>query len=441
MAVSDAAAMPMEPLFPRLRGGLRQMTPDQVAGDQRIRLMGAMIETVARRGYSGVTLRELVALAGISKSTFYEHFESKEACFLATYDMIVELATEQVQTVHGERAASDPRDRLLAALKTYADLLVAQPAAASLVVVDSLSLGAPVAARREQATETFERVLQPGLEQGGEVSEVTRWGIVGGVRRVVYRCLRSGHPERFAEHAEDIADWALSYRCRGATRVLPHSFFARRPELPTPDDEGVGVVGWEESPSSPRSRATLTQRERIVRAVAKLVAERSYAALSVPGISATAGVSNQTFYQEFGSKQEAFLAAFDALAGRVLRLAGASYREQHEWPEAVGAALWQSLSFLATEPVFAQLAFFELAAAGPDGLDHSDRVTQQFMAFLSPAALPDGVGPMPEIVVEAIGGGIWTVISHEIAHGRAESLPALAPEIADFALAPFGVLG
>jgi AcrR family transcriptional regulator len=53
------------------------------------RLEGAMVEAVARHGFAGTTLRELVGLAGVSKSTFYQHFESKEDCFLATFDQII----------------------------------------------------------------------------------------------------------------------------------------------------------------------------------------------------------------------------------------------------------------------------------------------------------------------------------------------------------------
>ena len=41
-----------------------------------------MVEAVARHGYAGTTLRELVRLAGVSKTTFYEHFDSKQECFL-----------------------------------------------------------------------------------------------------------------------------------------------------------------------------------------------------------------------------------------------------------------------------------------------------------------------------------------------------------------------
>ena len=55
-----------------------------------------MVEAVARHGYAGTTLRELVRLAGVSKTTFYEHFESKQECFLATFDEIITQVTERV---------------------------------------------------------------------------------------------------------------------------------------------------------------------------------------------------------------------------------------------------------------------------------------------------------------------------------------------------------
>jgi AcrR family transcriptional regulator len=62
-----------------------------------------------------------------------------------------------------------------------------------------------------------------------------------------------------------------------------------------------------------------------------------YASLSMPAIAAEAGTSNETFYREFAGKDEAFLAAFDALAGRALRRAVPAFEGEREWPEAVGA--------------------------------------------------------------------------------------------------------
>lgn len=442
MASSPARPGPPEPLFPRLRAG-RGLAPERAAAHRRGRLMGAMMEAVRRHGYAETTIAELVALAGVSKSAFYESFASKEGCFLATFVEIVERGAAQAEEAY--RTGSGFRGRLLAASRAFADLVAAEPAAASLVLVDSLSLGTAAAEHREQAAARFERMLTQSFAQEperGEVSELAIRGIVGGARRVLYGCLRSGEPERFAARAEELLDWALAYQRRSAGYVLPASFFAS----PQPA-EGREVAsgggergpGWGEPPSSAKSRKALSQRERIVRAVARLAARGGYASLSMPAIAAEAGTSNESFYREFASKQEAFFAAFDALATRALRRATPAFQGEREWPAAVGAALAATLSFIAADPLFARLAFFELPAAGPVGLDHADRATQRFMSFLSPEALPDKIQPLPNVVVEAIGGGIWTIIGNEIAHGRAETLPALAPEIADFALVPFGL--
>ena len=102
--------------------------------------MGAMIEAVSRYGYPGVRLANLVALAGVSNTTFYEHFDSLRDCFLETYDEIVRRGIEQVHRAYGSKPGL--RDGLHAAIEKYVDLAVEYPAAAHLVVVDSLNLGA-----------------------------------------------------------------------------------------------------------------------------------------------------------------------------------------------------------------------------------------------------------------------------------------------------------
>ena len=56
---------------------------------------------------------------------------------------------------------------------------------------------------------------------------------------------------------------------------------------------------WDERPDSIANRLTLSQRERIVRAAAMVVAEKGYEKLSIPAIASGAGVSNQTFYEHF----------------------------------------------------------------------------------------------------------------------------------------------
>lgn len=430
-------------MFEGLPRGPRRMSDSEVADHRRERLLGAMVAAVTRRGYDGVTLSELVGLAGISKSTFYEIFESKEECFWAAFEQIVEETAARAWA--GYEEGGDLRERLLGALRAYGKTVTTRPAAASFVIVESLGLGTAGAVRRESGTRRFEALLATAIERdrGGGMSELEIRGTLGGARRVVYRRLREGRPEHFSEHAEELLDWALRYRGRDNRRIdLEGRAWSqgKPPETPAEPSEAEasaeGPPGWEEPPSSSLSRATLSQRERIMRAVAQLAGERGYPGLSVPAISGTAGVSNQTFYQEFAGKQEAFLAAFEALAERARKATQEAFERETKWTAGVGAGLGALLSFIAADPVLARFAFFELAAAGPAGRDASELATQRTMAFLAPEALPPGAKPLPAVVVEAIGGGTWAIAQHEIIHGRGERLPRLAPALLDFILAP-----
>ena len=62
--------------------------------DPRERILVAMAEIVAKRGYQGTTIEHIVKRAGVSRATFYEHFENREDCLLAGFaDAAEELQT------------------------------------------------------------------------------------------------------------------------------------------------------------------------------------------------------------------------------------------------------------------------------------------------------------------------------------------------------------
>jgi AcrR family transcriptional regulator len=183
---------------------------------------------------------------------------------------------------------------------------------------------------------------------------------------------------------------------------------------------------------------TLTQRERIVRATARLVAAHGFAALNIPAISAAAGVSNQTFYEYFEGKQDAFLAAFEEVADDALAVGARAFGAAQGEPDAVGAGLRALLEYVAAHADFARLAFFELPTAGPAALDRADSSLEKFTAFLEPGVIPAAIGgSISATIREATASGVWAVIQHEIVEGRREELPRLAPEITAIALVAF----
>jgi AcrR family transcriptional regulator len=417
------------------------MPAAQVAQHQRARLQGAMVEAVARHGFAGTTLRELVTLAGVSKTTFYEHFDSKQDCFLSTFDEIIEQATARVGTAF--RKPGDFRQRLLAALTAFMELAVEEPAAASLAGVESLTLGAAGVAHRERGSAAFEVMIRQSFDHSPsqiEVSDLMVRAIVGGIRGVVYHRLRSNQVDQLPGLVPELVDWALRYQREPSAAMIAAKAAAQIPhgaESEVEDDEGK--VPWEEPPDSPQSRAELSQRERIVRAAARVVVERGYAALSIPAISRAAGISNQTFYEHFDSKRAAFLAAFEIYAAEALRVSSAAFIAQGDRPEAVGAGLRALIDYVSEHELFARLAFFELPTAGPMALDKADETLETFTAFLRPGLAPTGIGsPVSEVVMEAIATGTWAVLQYEIAHGRRDSLADTASQLTEVALAPFG---
>src|SRR5580658_10667371 len=76
--------------------GPQALPRDEVAAHQRERLVEAMVQAVNERGVMATTISDLVARAGISRRTFYEHFKNKEACLLATYDTVVEQEAQRL---------------------------------------------------------------------------------------------------------------------------------------------------------------------------------------------------------------------------------------------------------------------------------------------------------------------------------------------------------
>jgi AcrR family transcriptional regulator len=417
------------------------MPAAQVAQHQRARLEGAMVEAVARHGFAGTTLRELVTLAGVSKTTFYQHFESKQDCFLATFDEIIDQATVRVGAAF--REPGDFRERLLAALTAFMDLAVEEPAAASLAGVESLTLGAAGVAHRERGSAVFEVMIRQSFDHSPsqiEVPDLMVRAIVGGIRGVVYHRLRSGQVDQLPGLVPELADWALRYQREPSAAMIAAAAAAQIPRVGEDGaEDSEGRVPWEEPPDSPRSRAELSQRERIVRAAARVVVERGYEALSIPAISGAAGVSNQTFYEHFDGKRAAFLAAFEIYAAEALRFSAKAFAAEGDRPEAIGAGLRALIDYVSENEMFARLAFFELPTAGPVALEQADETLETFMAYLRPGIAPSGIGgPVSELVMEAIASGTWAVLQYEIAHGRRDSLGDVAAGLTAVALAPFG---
>ncbi|HEY7255179.1 MAG TPA: TetR/AcrR family transcriptional regulator [Solirubrobacterales bacterium] len=390
-----------------------------------------MIAAVDGHGFAETTVGELVALAGVSKSTFYDHFESKQECFLATFTTIVTAASREVTLAY--RGQSGVEASLTAAFRRFAEIVANETPAATLVVVGSLSLGSEGLDQREMAFVPFERMIHQGFAlepPGRRPSDLAVRVLVAGVWTLVYRCIRKGEPERLIEYLDPMLEWALSYR--EAEPPAPPQERRQMPRLEPVQEP----LPWGEPADSAKSRRLLSQCERIIRATAQLASRAGYSSVTVPAISATAGTSNQTFYEHFKKKEEAFIAAFEALAGRAIAAAFRAAEAELCWQEAIETAYRALLEHLIRDPIFTRIAFYELPVAGPVALDHADAAMRRFTLFLHPEAIPPGVQPLHPAIVEALGGGLWSALQRKITTGDLASLPEFAPALAKVTLIP-----
>ena len=81
-ALGAMPASRIEVLPRRPRASLRE----ELRASQRGRLICAIADAVAAEGYAATSVADVIALAGVSRRTFYEHFADKESCYLAAYD-------------------------------------------------------------------------------------------------------------------------------------------------------------------------------------------------------------------------------------------------------------------------------------------------------------------------------------------------------------------
>ncbi|HTR76315.1 MAG TPA: TetR/AcrR family transcriptional regulator [Solirubrobacterales bacterium] len=181
------------------------------------------------------------------------------------------------------------------------------------------------------------------------------------------------------------------------------------------------------------------QRERLITALILTLDEVGYQKTTVSLIGARAAVSKSDFYKHFRSKDECFLAAYEAAVERVraVVLEACAGAGSVDWPGRVRAAIVALLELLAAEPPLAGILLAEGLRAGRDIHERYRSAIESFVPLLREGAPdPPGGEPAPPAIDEAVVGGIASLLGRRVAAGETASLTALAPDVLEFALAP-----
>jgi AcrR family transcriptional regulator len=171
----------------------------------------------------------------------------------------------------------------------------------------------------------------------------------------------------------------------------------------------------------PQGPVAATQRERILVATERLIAEKGCAGTTIEGIVKEAGVSSVTFYEHFGDKEECFLAAFD---WAVVELRAAIPTEL-SGPEQAPQALAALLEAVDADPQRARLCFVEAQQGGP------------LLRARYEAALDAVAGELSDSLGQAIVGGLAWLLRERLELGGGEGVQDLLPRMTEIVLDPY----
>ncbi len=188
----------------------------------------------------------------------------------------------------------------------------------------------------------------------------------------------------------------------------------------------------------PREFITQHQRARIISALAEETVEKSYRTVTVADIVSRAGIARNTFYENFSSKEDCFLAASEFAVKEALQRVVDAASKVDSWPARVNAGLAAFLHYVASEPALARTCIVEALSAGPAAVERYERSIQAFVPLfrMGRKVAPNGEA-LPETLEETIVGGIFWIIYQRIVMGQAEEIEQLLPELVEFSLTPY----
>jgi len=141
----------------------------------RARLIAGMLLALCEKSFAEISVADVVRHARVSKRTFYEHFGTREACYLATYAAVSDALLTRIE----EAAVLDlpVGSRLMAAAQAYLSALQEVPPLARTFFLE-IQLAGPegLAARRkvhQRFADVLRELVRKGKQAGADVRALT----------------------------------------------------------------------------------------------------------------------------------------------------------------------------------------------------------------------------------------------------------------------------
>jgi len=152
-------------------------------------LLAAALRATSEIGFREMSVQDVLDRSGVSRPTFYEHFENKEDCFLSAFDSAAGRLRARIGEVTSV-AEGNWRERVRAGLEELLCFVVEEPDAAASLVVEARAACPAALSRRDDLLDHFAACLDSQIRDelpgGYPPAAIAAAGVVGGIEALLY---------------------------------------------------------------------------------------------------------------------------------------------------------------------------------------------------------------------------------------------------------------
>jgi AcrR family transcriptional regulator len=175
------------------------LTRENVAQEQRRRIMRATGELAAKRGYNNVSMELIVKRAKVSFKTFYNLFDSKEEAFIELFDSVAAETRDEIDAAIRSEPDAPWAQQVVVALAGLFGRILQDPIIARACIVEAPAVGPSIAGRYQETMRALSPLLRRGRDlkpDGPELPETLEDTLAGSVLWSAYQRLIIGEVDR-----------------------------------------------------------------------------------------------------------------------------------------------------------------------------------------------------------------------------------------------------
>jgi AcrR family transcriptional regulator len=399
----------------------------------RHRIIRAAIEVAATHGLGEVSVARILYRAGVSRSTFYEHFVDRQACLLAAIEGLEGSLTERLEAV-----GVDGESRVVSLIDAIFENIAEDPLGMRMLFADSLAGGPHALDIRMRLQQRMAFLIGlPTPDQPGVIAPVLLDDLVGGLCRLLaMRLSRTAASSRLRLDPTEIAGWLDAYS------DLPIALAGGLPSEVLGGNLGsidAGDLQSTRGQSLPLTESEPNQRRRIFSATARLSYEMGFGAITVTDITTAAGVSRNTFYRHFHGKADAANGALELMLEQVIGSCAAAFTSASAWPERIWRAGAAFADLFSVASDYAHLGLVDTHVVGDEMAGLIYGRIQAFTLFLEEGYRSQSrAEPLPRVYSDAIAATMYEAAFQALRNREpGEWYHRALPRLVFVCLAPF----